>query len=586
MGAPDAIVLAYRATRDTVVKEYALRLAITACVAWIVAAVDNPATAFLWWTAMAALLGAEALSYRHIFRRERATIPLRIIVYLAAVAAACSIVYTYPVWILVADGAPASLFAAAAFMAGTLIHVSVHNANTRVIYASCAAPMSIAFLAVGIYLSASIGNLIPLLTVFLFIMAMVAAYSGRLKSIRQINAAMAEAIAEREAARRASEAKSQFLAKMSHEIRTPLNGILGMAQVLRDGPLAAEQKEQAAIIASSGETLLAILGEILDHAKVEANSIEIEERPENLSQILSHCVSLFEPTAKQKGVLLSLDASHVGEPLLLIDGGRVRQCLVNLIANAVKFTDAGAILVKAAARRSERSGRVDIRIDISDTGIGIAPDKLERIFEAFEQADNSITRRFGGAGLGLAISRGVARAMGGDITVKSKPGEGSTFTLSFSADVAVAAESAPTAESERAPAGARILLVEDIAINRKVARALLNPVTDMVVEAKDGCEALEKLREERFDIVLMDMHMPVMDGYAATRAIRESKVSWSTIPVIALTAAASDEDRERCFAAGVDAFLSKPIKAAELIEIVQRYVGRGAENAPACAATA
>lgn len=578
MGAPDATVLAYRETCDTVTKEYPLRVATTACVAWIIAAIDAPAAAFFWWTAMAALLAAEALSYRSIFREERATIPLRIVAYLAALSAACSIVYTYPVWALLADGAPASLFAAAAFMAGTLIHLTVHNANTRLIYSSAAMPISLVFLAVGIRLSMSVGNLIPFVTVLLFLMAMIAAYMGRLESTRQINQAMAEALAEREAARRASEAKSQFLAKLSHELRTPLNGILGMAQALKQGAVSTDQKEQASIIASSGEMLLSILGEILDHAKVESNHFVLEAHPENIDEIISQTVSLFESAAANKGVLLSLDRSQLDERHLLLDGPRLRQALTNLIANAVKFTDSGAILVKASARRRPDSVQVDVRIDVRDTGIGIVKEDFDRIFEAFEQADNSITRRYGGTGLGLAICRGIAQAMRGDVSVVSSPGEGSTFSLSFTTEISTACEPARNARAGGMQTGARVLLVEDIDVNRKVARAILGPVTKNIVEAENGAIALEKLKEESFDVVLMDMHMPVMDGFAATRAIRNSDANWSAIPVIALTAAASEEDKRRCFAAGVTAFLSKPIKADELIAMICSHVEPGQQE--------
>ena len=571
MNAPDAAVLAYRATRDTVVREYPLRLVATAGVAWIVSETGHLAAAALWWTAIAALLGAEALIYRRAFRQERASVPMGLAALFAFISTLCAVVYTGPVFVMLDEGSPAFVFAASAFMAGTLIHLTVHNANTRLIYASAATPMALAFLAAGIALAGESGNLIPVLTVLLFIAGMLAAYLGRSKAVRQINAAMAEALKEREAARAASAAKTVFLAKMSHELRTPLNGMIGMAEALRAGAAPGARTEEIDTIIKSGDALSAMLNEILDHATIEAGGVEFDPHEDDLGDVVEEAVAAFRPAAAEKGIALGYDGSGLEEPRLRFDRRRLRQALAHIIGNAVKFTDSGAILVRARAARGPEEGRADVEIGVSDTGVGMTAEECARVLEAFEQADNSMTRRFGGAGLGLSLARGLAVAAGGDLSVRSSPGAGTTVTLRFSSCLPGARAAAPVPQPAAFPDGARVLLVEDNLVNRQVVRALLRPLNVDVIEAENGAEALARLTEARFDLVLMDLHMPVMDGLAATRAIRRSQAAWARVPVVALTAAASAEDRAASLEAGMNGFLPKPVKGAMLADAIARF---------------
>jgi signal transduction histidine kinase/ActR/RegA family two-component response regulator len=578
--AADGDLDAYRATRDTVVREYPLRLLASAGVAWILAALGREALAAAWWGAMAALLALEAVAFRKVFdaaRPERRAPSAGVKAMFAALSFLCALVYTIPVWVLIDAGTTAAGFAAAAFIAGTLIHLTVHNANTHLIYASGVAPMSATFLAAGALIALQSRSFIPMLTVLHFLAAMVAAYLARRENARQVAVAMAEAVRERARAEHASAAKSQFLAKMSHELKTPLNGVIGMAEALRASLLEPERRAQAQAILGSAAILNRLVGETLDHAAIEAGALKLQVSDENLLAIVEETAAQFRAEALAKGVALAVDASGIEEPWLRLDGPRLRQCLSHLVENALKFTDAGAIIVKAqTVRIGDHEARAEI--EVSDTGAGLGAEDCARVFSAFEQADNSITRRHGGAGLGLAVARGVARAMEGDLTVRSTPGAGSTFHLKFRADIADAPKAPSTLDDILS---ARILLVEDNLVNRQVVGALLRPFKVAIVEAENGEQALARLHETRFDVVLMDLHMPVMDGLAATRAIRASGRAWAATPIVAVTAAVSEEDRRQSFAAGVDEFLPKPVRPERLVTLIRRFAGESARAASA-----
>ncbi|MEZ5983660.1 MAG: response regulator [Parvularculaceae bacterium] len=582
-----AAVLAYRETRDTVVREYPLRLAVTAGVAWIISGFSSAYVAAAWWGAMALLLGIEALAFIQVFRRERESMSTAHKALFAVISFACSCVYTIPVWIFLKAGTPVAYFAAAAFLSGTLIHTTVHNANTHLIYASAATPMAATLIGAGVLLSSEGGFILPAATVAIFLSAMVTAYLGRLKGVRLINEAMSEALRERETARQASAAKSAFLAKMSHELRTPLNGMLGMAQALRENNPDGARAEEVDTIIRSGDALLRILNEILDYSKIDGGSIKVVSREEDLLRVIEDAVGPYRTAAREKGVALTLNLSAAEDRRLRLDGERLRQGLSEIVANAVKFTDSGAVLVKASTKKAG-DGMADLEITVSDTGIGMTEEECARVFEPFEQADNSPTRRFGGAGLGLTVARGLIKALGGEISAHSKKGAGATITIRLTAEVAPElAEPAfetPGIQIPAAPAkapaaflggggldGARILLVEDNLVNRQVVRALLRPLNVEVIEAENGEEALTRLKENRFDMVLMDLHMPVMDGLTATRAIRGSCAEWAAIPVVALTAASSAEDRAASLDAGMNDFLGKPVKGAVLAEVIRRF---------------
>lgn len=378
-------------------------------------------------------------------------------------------------------------------------------------------------------------------------------------------AATQQLSAETERATRASQAKSDFLATMSHEIRTPLNGILGMAQALAQEPLAEGQKDKIDLIVASGETLTGLLNDILDLSKIEAGKLAIEPVESDLRATVNRVFRLFAPQARDKGLEMVLDLPADLPARLKYDPVRVHQCIGNLISNAVKFTHQGRIEIGCRIRPGT-AGRPAVAISVKDTGIGMSADTLANLFTPFTQADGSITRRFGGTGLGLAITRRLLRMMGGDASAESAPGEGSTFTMTFAADEAAsgAASPAPTpaAETETnwTPSRPlRVLLVDDNSVNRQVVRLFLASIHATVAEAVNGAEALDRLASDTFDIVLLDVHMPVMDGCEAIRRIRASDQPWRDLPVIALTADAMEGDRERFVAMGMTDYVAKPI---------------------------
>jgi signal transduction histidine kinase/ActR/RegA family two-component response regulator len=378
-------------------------------------------------------------------------------------------------------------------------------------------------------------------------------------------------IEAKRAAEAAGVAKSSFLASMSHEIRTPLNGILGMTQVLAGEDLSPSQHDKIEVISESGQTLMALLNDVLDISKIEAGKLEISRADGELDLTVERVRQLFQVRAEERGIAMVLEVSDRLPPHMCYDAVRVRQCVSNLLSNAIKFTERGRVTIRLGAEQ-QASGDWLVSISVSDTGIGMDESTLARLFGAFTQADASITRRFGGTGLGLAITRQLARLMGGDVAVESRLGEGSTFTFSFIAGASTITETpvAPKPEivaPEEAPAsvfGAKILLVDDNAVNRQVVRLFTGPLECRFVEATNGKEALERLHEEAFDLVLLDVHMPVMDGREAIRRIRSSAEVWRDLPVIALTADAMTGDREKYLAMGMSDYVSKPIDSREL----------------------
>jgi PAS domain S-box-containing protein len=370
--------------------------------------------------------------------------------------------------------------------------------------------------------------------------------------------------AKAQAAEAASAAKSAFLANMSHEIRTPLNGMLGMAQALLQEELTHTQRSHVEIMVESGRTLMVVLNDVLDLSKIEAGKLAIEPVPVEIHESLRRTVNLFRPKAAEKGLTISLQLDANLPVQLRLDPVRVRQCLSNLVSNAIKFTETGEVQV--SARLKAGAAAPFMEISVSDTGIGMTEEQTARLFSDFMQADESTTRRFGGTGLGLSISRKLARLMGGDITVESANGAGSTFRLTFAVRNLDEGEAIPapavasTGVEPREWAGRRVLLADDNPINRKVAQMFLKPLGVVVVEVADGSQALEKLAADRFDLVLMDVHMPVMDGIEAVSRLRASNAPWASTPVIALTADAMQGDRERFLAAGMDGYVAKPIE--------------------------
>jgi len=404
---------------------------------------------------------------------------------------------------------------------------------------------------------------------------------------RALTAAMAELEEARDRAEAANVAKSQFLANMSHEIRTPLNGVLGMAQVLSKSRLAAADRDKVQVIRASGEALLGLLNDILDLSKVEAGRMELDIQPFDLEGAVEGATRGFATLAAQKGVRFLVDVEPQARGVWMGDGGRIRQVVANLTANAVKFTAAGE--VRVGVRRTDQG----FACTVSDTGVGIPPDLLERLFRRFSQVDPTATRKYGGTGLGLAISREFIELMGGRIAVTSVEGRGSAFSFDLPltwlhAPVEPAAAAAAAAPADPALPGLRILAAEDNTTNQVLLAAMLDPLGVDLTVAVDGRRAVDAFAAERFDIVLMDVQMPVMNGVDAALAIRalEAERSLAPTPILAVSANVMRHQIEEYVAAGMNGFVAKPIELTALIATIEEALAARAAGAEAETAAA
>lgn len=501
---------------------------------------------------------------------------------LYATCAQTTLIYSaFPAALWFLWDAPGKIFAML-WLCGALLHVTLHMHHERRTFLAAVIPHSAYFLGLPSY-SLVTGDAIGrggataiLLAGFMYLAHLAVAFREYKTASAKMRAAREDALERQAAAEHANHAKSAFLANISHEIRTPMNGILGMADALGRSELSDEQRRQVELISESGVLLTTVLNDLLDFSKIEAGRVEFEKRPFRLSEIAAKVESLHAFKAQEKGLAFRVVCEGDCRSPRLGDAHRIVQVLHNLVSNAIKFTNEGSVSVRICAPASD-SPETPVRIEIADTGIGVSEEQISRIFDPFAQADATTTRKYGGTGLGLSIAKGFAESMGGTLSARSQVGEGATFTLELllpCTDAEMEVDPAPTqaAENDGAP-GLRLLAAEDNAVNQAVLKTFLSGRDHEIEFADDGLKAVDAFKRGDFDVILMDISMPVMDGVEAMRQIRflERELGLGRrIPIIAVSAHAMRQQVEDYMAAGFDGYVTKPINGAQLHQEIAR----------------
>lgn len=522
----------------------------------------------IWFLAVIVTQALDGLVFRPLRRRPDMHVSLAYQVGCCAMSAVNVIVYSGIAAYLWFYGGEAGRLFGIIQIAGGLLHVSLHMHQVRPLLLSAVIPHASYFLGLPAISAFQNGRPIEAVIIVggcLYMTHLVVSVRQSSAATRALEAATEEAETQRRQAEIANAAKSDFLAVISHEIRTPMNAVLSAANLLKRTRLDSEQDEHVSMLADAGEVMIGLLNDVLDFSKIEAGKMTLESTAMDLRDKLEALHKLWDHRATASGVELRLTIADDVPGRVQTDPLRLQQILFNLLSNAIKFTDRGAIRITASWSRA----RNELTVAVADSGCGIAPEPLARVFESFEQADASTTRRFGGTGLGLSISRRLAQMMGGTLSAESAIGQGSTFTLVIPVVPLPDVVEMQTTQSEPTISlqGRVILVAEDHAVNRRILQPLLEPHGCRLVMVENGLEAVELARTQSFDAILMDMQMPVMDGLEAAGAIRSAGANVNT-PVVALTANAMDIHRAAWEAVGVFAFLTKPIDPVLLAHTV------------------
>ena len=558
----------YQAVAQTRRRELKARVGLAgfiALTAWMMAPSGWPA---IWLLAVAVGQVVDWLVFRPLMEEGRGRPDARSLAACCLSCAVNSTIYSSISIYLWGAGETGMVFGSV-LIAGALLHVTLHLNSVRLILLASVTPHALYFLGLPVcraILTNTPQDYLIAIGCVLYMTHLLVAVRQSAATTKALQQANATATEERNRAEVASAAKSDFLAVVSHEIRTPMNAVMAAATLLDRSRLRPEQREQVGMLKDAGEVLVGLLNDVLDFSKIEAGKMQIEPTTTDVREKQKGLKSLWEPRADANGVAIRLILSPDFPSGLCIDALRLQQILFNLLSNAVKFTQQGEVTVQADWMADGST----LRIRVSDTGCGIPADRLPLIFNSFEQVDAGVTRRYGGTGLGLAISKRLAELMGGALAVDSHVGVGTTFELTLPSEaVAAVDEMEEQAEAEADLSNLSILAVDDHPVNRKIVAMLLEPFGCRLSFAEDGAEAVALARDVPFDIILMDMQMPVMDGISATRAIRVEGANRQT-PVIALTANALDVHRQAWLAVDVDNFLTKPIDPAALVSTLER----------------